>query len=50
MNTKIWNNMPAQEVPIIQIPNKNTKDLTGQKFGRLKVLGYVGKTNDNHAA
>jgi len=31
---------------IIPIPNKRIKDLTGQRFGSLTVLGYVGK--DKH--
>jgi len=28
---------------IIPIPNKRIKDLTGQRFGRLTVLGYCGR-------
>jgi hypothetical protein len=29
--------------PIVPIPSKHIKDLTGQRFGRLSVLGWVGK-------
>lgn len=31
---------------IIPVPNKRIKDLTGKRFGRLTVLGYIG--NDKH--
>jgi hypothetical protein len=35
--------MSEGSVPqIIPIPNKSIKDITGQKFGRLLVIGYVG--------
>lgn len=33
--------------PIIIIPNKNIKDITGLTFGRLTILGYVGSNGNN---
>ena len=35
---------------IIPVPNKRIKDMTGQRFGRLVVDGYVGKVSGNKAA
>jgi hypothetical protein len=34
---------------IVDIPSRKIKDQTGQRFGRLLVVGYVGK-NSRHAA
>ena len=40
------NGIPSQDIPqIIPITDKRTIDLTGQKFGRILVLGYVGRSN-----
>ena len=35
---------------IIPIRSKRIKDMTGQRFGRLIVLGYTGNTRDNRIA
>lgn len=38
--------MPDQSLPpIIPITNKQIKDITGQRFGRLIAVGYVGSKN-----
>lgn len=34
---------------IIPIPNGNVKDISGQRFGRLVVLSFVGTTSDRKA-
>jgi hypothetical protein len=41
---KIYDN-----VEILPIPNKRIKDLTGQRFNRLLVKGYIGKNEKNKA-
>lgn len=48
-NLRILNNVVDRnnQPPIIPLPTKHTKDLTGKQFGRLKVLGYVGSHGKN---
>lgn len=36
-------------IKIIPIPNKRIKDLTGKKFNKLLVKGYIGKNDKNQA-
>lgn len=49
LRRKVIININDKSVEIIPIPNKRIKDLTGQKFERLIVKGYIGKNNKNHA-
>lgn len=50
MKEKLWNGIKPKDVEIISIPNTRIKNLTGKHFGKLTVIGYVGKQKDGHAA